>query len=332
MAVSEAFRHVEARRTVVFGSGALVRGTELLGGGYVLLTTSRAAAVVPSVIERAGSVVYVPHGPVDVVAAQIRSGVTGDRLVALGGGRVIDVAKALAAADGPREVAAIPTSLSGAEMTGVHRHAKGVPDSAPRVRPAVVLNDPDLSASQPEHALAASSANALGHATTALFSDRATPISQAVGREAIQRLAGGWSGDRPDRPGLALGALLAGWAVDHSGLGPHHALAQSAVRVASLEHARTNAALLPATIGAVRARRPVEMKRLDALLGVPLESVARLLRDRSRADLGVLETDPQLLSRVIDVAARRPELALIPPALDPAEIRAIYCMSASHEA
>ena len=46
---------------------------------------------------------------------------------------MIDVAKALAAADPPRRVAALPTTLSGAEMTAIHRHAAGVPLDAPQL-------------------------------------------------------------------------------------------------------------------------------------------------------------------------------------------------------
>ncbi len=304
--MTDAFRHIDVARTIVFGPGALADAADLLGDGYTLLTTSRAAAAVPELLPPAASVVHVPRGAVDSVAAQLRASVTGDRLVALGGGRVIDVAKALAAADGPREVIAIPTSLSGAEMTAVHRHAQGVSERS-RARPVVVVNDPQLSASQPVDALAASSANALGHATTALFSDRATPISRAVAREAIERLVSGWSGADPERATLALGALLAGWAVDHSGLGPPHVLAQSAVRLAGLEHAPANAALLAATIAATRSLRPVEFERLDRSLGVALESVAERLRDLARADLGALATDEELLNRTIELAVRRPE-------------------------
>ena len=44
---------------------------------------------------------------------------------------------------------AVPTTLSGAEMTRVHRHAAGVDESTPRVRCAVVVFDPALAASQP---------------------------------------------------------------------------------------------------------------------------------------------------------------------------------------
>jgi alcohol dehydrogenase class IV len=173
--MNEAFRHVDSARTIVFGPAALTGSAELLGEGYTLLSTPRAAASAPEVLERAATVIEVPAGQVDLVAAQLRGTVMGSRLVALGGGRVIDVAKALAAADPPRDVVAIPTSLSAAEMTAVHRHAQGVAPSTPRVRPAVVINDPQLSASQPAEALAASSANALGHAMTALLSDRTTP-------------------------------------------------------------------------------------------------------------------------------------------------------------
>ncbi len=213
-AATAGFRHVETGRTIVFGRGAVAAAADLLGEGYTLLTTRRAVDVTPGVASRAGAVVEVPEGLVEVVAAGLRARVRGDRLVALGGGRVVDVAKALAAADPPREVVAIPTSPAGAEMTGVHRHALGVPDDTPRVRPSVVVNDPGLSASLPAPALAAGSCNALGHAVTGLLSARATPIGAAVAREAILRIAAAWTEQDPDRDAVALGALLAWWDVD----------------------------------------------------------------------------------------------------------------------
>jgi alcohol dehydrogenase class IV len=250
--------------------------------------------------------------------------------VSLGGGRVTDVAKALAAADGPREVAAIPTSLSGAEMTGVHRHARGVADSTPKVRPSLVVNDPGLSASQPVDQLAASSANALGHAITALVSERSTTIARAVAGEAIATLAGGWSGEEPDRSQVALGALLAGWAVDHSGLGPHHALAQTAVRMASLDHAHVNAVLLPLTVAAMRARDRATFERLELALGQPVEALADELRRRAEvAGLGQLGADAELLERTVAAAVKRPELVRVTPALEHGEVLAIYRAAAS---
>jgi maleylacetate reductase len=323
--MSEAFRHVDRERTIVFGIGALDDAADVLEDGYTLLTTPRASRAAPDLAERAAGVVHVPAGLVDAVAADLRADVIGDRLVALGGGRVIDVAKAVAAADGPREVAAIPTSLSGAEMTGVHRHARGVADSKSKVRPSLVINDPALSASQPVDQLAASSANALGHAITALVSERSTAIARAVAGEAINALGAGWSADEPDRSKIALGALLAGWAVDHSGLGPHHALAQTAVRIASLEHAHVNAALLPLTAAAMRTRDRAAFERLDLALARPVEALADELRRRAGvAGLGAMSTDVELLDRTVAAAAKRPELARVTPAVERDEVAAIY--------
>src|SRR5207302_116398 len=125
-------------------------------GADLFLTTPRAAATAPELAERAAAVHHMPAGRVDELAAELRPQVQGEVLVALGGGRVIDTAKALAAADPPRRVAAIPTTLSGAEMTPVHRRAADADPSTPGVRPWLVINDPALSASQPEAELAQS--------------------------------------------------------------------------------------------------------------------------------------------------------------------------------
>jgi maleylacetate reductase len=162
----------------------------------------------------------------------------------------------------------------------------------------------------------------------AAFGDGRAPIAAAVAEHALARIAGGWAGSEPDRPAIALGALMAGWAIDRTGLGFHHALAQTAVRAASVGHAEANAALLPATVRATRARRPDEFDRLDAALGVPLESIADRLRERAGATLSQLAADHELLDRVVEAAAQRPELARIPPPLDRQEIERIYCLAA----
>src|SRR5438309_7309695 len=152
------FRWRDGERLIVFGRGRVSEARELIGGSYALLTTARAAGSAPELVDGASAVHQVAAGRVDELAGELRASVEGEVLVALGGGRVIDVAKALAAADPPRRVAAIPTTLSGAEMTPIHRHASGVSADTPRVRPAIVLTDPALAASQPAAALAQSAA------------------------------------------------------------------------------------------------------------------------------------------------------------------------------
>jgi len=103
----------------------------------------------PAVAERGSAVHEVARGRVDELAGELLDVVDpGALIVALGGGRVIDTAKALAAArpSGPERprVAAIPTTLSAAEMTGGHRRAAGADFALPGVRPAIVVNDPVL--------------------------------------------------------------------------------------------------------------------------------------------------------------------------------------------
>ena len=97
--VTRDFTWRDGERIVRFGRGALADAPDLLGDGYVLLTTPRAAASAPAVVAGAAAVHHVAgraRGRGRRRPARRRS--TGELLVALGGGRVVDVAKALAAA------------------------------------------------------------------------------------------------------------------------------------------------------------------------------------------------------------------------------------------
>jgi alcohol dehydrogenase class IV len=318
--VTRDFTWRDGERIVRFGRGALAEAPDLLGDDYVLLTTPRAAASAPAVIDGAAAVHHVPSGPVDEVAGDLDDAVAGDLLVALGGGRVVDVAKALGAAHGAG-VAAVPTTLSAAEMTRGHRHARGVDPATPRVRPRVVLNDPALSASQPAGDLAASAANALGHAIEGTMTPLASPVPVLAAREAARLLA-----HEDDRDALALGALLAGYVIDSTGYGLHHVLAQTLARFAGVWHGSANAAMLPHTAVALRERAPEALAALDAAAGVEMEALARRLAHHAGAqqlhDLGVDEA--ALETCVREVLKRSSDLAGTPPAAGEAEIRALY--------
>jgi alcohol dehydrogenase class IV len=313
-------------RLIRFGPGTVDEAVDLLGGpGYTLLTTDRAIEMAPHVAMAAASVVTVGHGLVEEVAGALLESVSGDRLVALGGGRVVDVTKAVAAAGGSRAMA-IPTTLSGAEMTRGHRHARGVDAATPHVRPSVVVNDPRLSASQPVEALAASALNALGHAAEAVCEPHGNPVIALVGAESARLIARAFAGrGDPDRPALALGALLGGYALDAAALGLHHVLAQTLVREAGIGHGPANAVLLPHTLGALEWRFPERYAELTtALAEDPATIAARicgLTRARRLADLGVAT---ESLPACADVAAARDELENTPPRASRAEILALY--------
>jgi alcohol dehydrogenase class IV len=320
-----AFRWHDGERLIVFGRGTLAETPELLGTGYTLLSSERAADRVPDLVAGAAAVHHVAAGRVDELAAELRSGVDGALLVALGGGRVIDVAKALAAADPPRRVAAIPTTLSGAEMTAIHRHAAGVAADAPRVRPAIVVNDPALSASQPVPELAASALNALGHAVEGPLTPGSNPVATLAALEAARLIAGAFAPGEPDRDALALGALLAGYTIGSTGYGLHHVLAQTLVRFAGIGHGSANAIMLAHSTEALKRRFPEAVERVATALGEDPGPVAARLCELTGAmrlrELGVTERQ---LDRCAEEASNRPELHLTPPAAERDELRALY--------
>ena len=199
----EAFTWHDGERLIRFADGALAEAPGLLAGagfdGYALLTTERAAAAAPELAVGADQVVHVPAGKVDEISAQLLDEVAGRPLVALGGGRVVDTAKAIAGARGTR-TAAVPTTLSGAEMTGFHRTPAGV-EGAGLVRPALVVADPDLMATQPSPALAASAMNALAHAMESLYTPLANPVAELAALRSAELIGQGLPLDEPDRAG-----------------------------------------------------------------------------------------------------------------------------------
>jgi alcohol dehydrogenase class IV len=316
----------DGERTIRFGRGTIADAPELLGDDYTLLTTERAQAAAPGVAERAAAVHHVGAGLVDELAAELHEPVGDARLiVALGGGRVIDVAKALAGCRGGARAAAIPTTLSAAEMTSVHRRPAGLEREARNVRPAIVINDPDISASQPAGELAASSANALAHAVEAPVTIFTSTVPTLAAREAARLIDVAWlvEGEDPSYNGrtqLAHAALLSGYAIDTTKYGLSHVMSQTLVRVGGAGHGQANAAVLPVAIGALERRFP---GRVDP--DGTLTTLARRLARRAGADgIRRLGVDEARLDACADAAAQRPDLAYTPPAADRDELRALY--------
>src|SRR4051794_8272819 len=315
------FTWKDGDRVIRFGRGSVASAEELTGTGYLLLTTARARGSVPGLEERAGAVLEVPGGFVDQVSAELLPQVQSTRgvttsLVALGGGRVIDTAKALAAATG-RAVAAIPTTLSAAEMTWLHRAVAGIDPPPAPVRPRVVINDPGLSASQPAAELAASAGNALGHAVEAPITVHASPVPTLAAREAARLIAAAYAdGDEPDRDALALAALLSGYAIDSAWYGLHHVLSQTLVRVGGIGHGQANSALLPHTMRALAAAG----HDLAADVGLAERLAALAGTTHPAAPRG----DDAVLDRCAAPPAPRPDLLHTPPGPRPAAPRALY--------
>jgi len=320
----------DVERTIVFRAGALADSPEILAGGiwerFELLTTTRALGAAPvELAERATVVHQVEPGEVPYVAAAIVDSVRNPTLVALGGGRVIDVAKAIAAVRGGR-VCAIPTTLSGAEMTGIHRLPAGrEQDAQHRVRPSFVIADPFEMTTLDDRSLRASAMNALAHGAEALYVPLANPVASLAalrGAELIATALDRSAGER-DRAGLGLGALLCAYALDTTGYALHHVVCQTLVRMVGTPHAETNATMLPATMNAMRPRAPEEIASLAGALGVESHEIRLRIESlgggpRRLRDLG---GNPNRLESARHAILQRPELANTPDPPGPEELR-----------
>jgi alcohol dehydrogenase class IV len=327
---ARAFTWLDGDRVIVFRAGALADALGILRdqgwGHFELLSTPRALAEAPvELAEVAAAAHEVPPGRVADASAEIIDSVTTPTLVALGGGRVIDVAKAIAAVRGGR-VAAIPTTLSGAPITRFHRLPAG--HEAPHlVRPTLLIADPGPMTTLDDLPLRATAMNALAHGAEALYGPVGNPVATLTGLRGAELMANALDQPPDDRDStvLALGALLCGYAVDNSGLGPHHAICQELVRVMGIPHAETNATMLPHTMAMMRPRFPKALDALAQSLGVPDENLQDRITGlgggpRKLSDLGA---EPERIPAAVDAIHARVANAPIPDPPGPDELRAL---------
>lgn len=310
----------DAGRVVVFRQGGVEQAPRILRehgfSGFELLTTPRNLSAVPELEAAAAAVHAVPTGPVPDAAASLLDRVGSPQLVALGGGRVIDTAKAIASVSGAR-VAAIPTTLSGAEMTGIHRVPAGAEARvAALVRPELAIADPEAMTSLAEQALRASAMNALAHGADSLYTPFANPVSEMTALRGAELIAGSLDqgAAERDRASLAQGAILCGYAIDSAAFGFHHVVCQTLVRVCGSPHAETNAAILPRSMAFMVPRAPDDLASLADAIGTDpggLEArITELGGDPS--GLGDLGADKSKLDKAVDSMMVRPELAFTP--------------------
>ena len=315
------FTFADGERLIRFGEGVLDEASALLRQrgfeGYALLTTERALRSAPALAEAADAVLQVPTGSVPEAAAAVRQAAAGRPLVALGGGRVVDAAKAIAGAD-RLECAAIPTTLAGSPFTPFHRMPAGVEEWR-LVRPALVISDPRLLASIPRPQLVATAMNALAHAMESLYTPRANPIGHMAALRAAGLVAAEVPREGPRHRDLALAALLAGYAVGAAGLAVHHAVSQTIVRTCDTPHAETNAVMLPHSARFVAGRAPWELGQFALALGAvqadageAADLIAALSSLTGLTKLSALGVTGAMLGEVATAAAGHPALANTP--------------------
>jgi maleylacetate reductase len=133
-----------------------------------------------------------------------------------------------------------------------------------------------------------------------------------AGLRAAELLATGLDEDR--QPDLALGSILAGYALGSAGMALHHVVCQTIVRIAGTDHAKTNAAMLPHTAEALARVAPAQMRELGVAIGAGDGGlgtrIAGLAGGPTR--LSAIGVERGQLGPIAEAAAARSELANLP--------------------
>jgi maleylacetate reductase len=319
----------DAGRVVVFRDSGLHDAPQLLAEHrfepFDLLSSERHLGEASKLAAAARSIREVPPGSVPEAAAALLESGGSDSLVALGGGRIVDTAKAVASVTAA-QVAAIPTTMSGAEMTGIHRLPAGAESRVTAmVRPSLVIAEPNLMTSAPEPELRASSMNALAHGADSLYTPFANPVSQMTALRGAELIASALDQDpaERERDSLALGSLLCGYAIDSGAFATHHVICQTLVRICGCPHAGTNAAILPRALAFIAPRAPDNLGPLASVLQTDPDTIEeRVLQlGGDPPGLGEIGAERDKLDEALDSILLRPELAFSPEPPDRDELR-----------
>lgn len=330
----------DGERMIGFGPSALASLPAYLRAAqmeqFVVLASERSVGHVADVISMSDGVVIAGNGRVDALAAELLDEVGGRPIVAVGGGRIIDVAKAIGAAQ-EVPVAALPTTLSGAPMTPFHRLPAGYAGAARPIRPRIVIAVPALMGSQPEKLRTGSAMNALAHAIESIFVTTSSPVPRLAAQSAIKLIfdgltgrdigpLGGPTGEDIRKAQFSLGAIEAGYAVGATGYAVHHVLCQTIVRVGEVPHAPTYGVMLPYTLEFLKIRDAVawEMVAEAAGFNEPSTEIARINSAAGLpTSLSALGVAPERIDTIIAEAASRAELSLTPGGAGAEDLRAL---------
>jgi maleylacetate reductase len=306
------FIHASPAARVVFGLGRvgeLASELDQLGVERVLFACTpggrdRYSAVVDSLGPRCAAVFAraEPHCPEPVATAAVaafeESGADG--VVTVGGGSTIGLGKFIAARTG-KPLLAVPTTLSGSEMTAMYgvkigQEKRTFIDLA--AKPHTVIYDADLTASLPRHETATTGMNCLAHCVEALYPAEPNPIASLIALEGIRTLARSLPGiiernDANSRADALYAGFIGGLLVSMVGIGLHHRICHVLGGHFGVPHGESNSVVLPHVIAFnAKAMRDIvravggALGAVDAAIGI-FELGARIGAPRSLRELGL---------------------------------------------
>jgi maleylacetate reductase len=312
----ESFEYDAVPGRVVFGSGSRWRLPDELDAlrsrRIVMVASRRDAALVDELSELVdGRVVghfddvaqHVPAAKAEAATTMVRR-LDADTVVTVGGGSAIGFGKAIALGVDVRQVA-MPTTYAGSEMTTIwgrteDGHKRTGKD--PRVKPAVVIYDPELTLTLPTSVTGPSGMNALAHCVEALYGPGANPVISAIALEGMRALNDALPrvGEHPDdleaRTDALYGAYLAGVALATAGTALHHKTCHVLGGMFDLNHGDMNAVVLGHAVAYNASAIPDQLARMASVLGTDdVPAALHDLADRigspmSLAEIGMPES------------------------------------------
>ena len=247
---------------------------------------------------------------IDAGVAAYASG-SHDGVIAFGGGSALDVGKVIAFMSGqsrplwdfedredwwsradPEGVApiiAVPTTAGTGSEVG---RAGVILDEAeqvkkiifhPRMMPAIVILDPELTVGLPKHVTAATGMDALAHCLEAYCAPGFHPMADGIAAEGV-KLVHDWlakavldGSDLDARGGMLIAALMGATAFQ-KGLGGMHALSHPIGALYKTHHGLTNAVLMPYVLAYNRSAIDERLTRLAGFAGLPHASFDALFQ------------------------------------------------------
>ncbi|WP_157017253.1 maleylacetate reductase [Mesorhizobium xinjiangense] len=263
----DTFIYNAAPGRVIFASGALERvGDEIERLGCkraLILSTPFQKPDAERLAEHLGNLgagVFAEaamHTPVDVTKRAMAAfeAAGADCVVALGGGSTIGLGKAIAwRNDTPQLV--VSTTYAGSEVTDILGQTEGGRKTTlrdPKIRPEVVIYDPNLTLGLPVAMSVASGLNAMAHAVEGLYAPDANPVTSLMAVEGLRALQSAlpiivrMPEDIDARAEALYGAWLCGIVLGSVAMSLHHKLCHTLGGGFDLPHAETHAILLPHT-------------------------------------------------------------------------------------
>jgi alcohol dehydrogenase len=382
--IADFANHLPVR--ITFGDGTAHRLSDIAksaGATHILLLTDEnaetynpAVARVTAALRESGLAITRMEKPpgeptiamVDVATSRMRAEHT-DAVIALGGGSVIDTAKAARLChqlnvsfaeflEGNRvypeptvPLIAVPTTAgTGSEVSG--GSVISDPDAGrkagiahPNLRPQYAVVDPELTWSMPPTMTANTGIDALAQAIAATVAKVRTPIGDAIALEAVRLMGDSLlaafrdGSDATARSNMSCGAMMAGLAMNISDCAAEHSLGQAIGGLTGAPHGLTIGLVLVETLERERRWVPGQLERCADAWGLPddgtrdgsrlVTAVRTLLAELQFPVMSELGLADADLERLTDLALADYFISMSPEPWDRAEVYTAFASALS---